>query len=189
MTSRKVNEELRVSLLNIKRILCEAGDKEICHLLDRIIQSPDKISALLDALSKKMKRGKKRKWESDLMYKKRRKWFLSFVSTKGEKLKAKDAEELARITKDWELSAEQIDALLAYSTLWNSYPGLFWYGGSPDKNVLRSCFNDLERMPFAARSRYRKQKKSKETKPEHKFKARTGVSSLSIALNDHETLA
>jgi hypothetical protein len=53
---------------------------------------------------------------------------------------------LARITKGWELSTAQTNALLACSTLWVSSPELFWHGGPPDRDVLRSCYNDLARM-------------------------------------------
>lgn len=115
-------------------------------MLDRIILSPDQIGALHDALNKRLRRRRKKEHEIESALNKRRHWFQNFLSKSGERLKQKDVEELSRITKGWDLSESQVNALLACSTLWTSCPGLFWYGGSPDQNVLRSCFSDLERM-------------------------------------------
>lgn len=114
-------------------------------MLDKIIQAPDQISALHDALSKRLNRRAK-KQETETAFNKRRDWFRNFASRGGERLNGKGADALARITKDWELSENQINALLAYSTVWANCPEVFWHGGPPEQDILRNCFNDLERM-------------------------------------------
>jgi hypothetical protein len=75
--------------------------------------------------------------------KERENWFLNFSSTKGKKLKSTTANALARLTRNWDLSKEQIENLLVCSVLWAKHPGLFWTGGPSDENITRRCYNDL----------------------------------------------
>lgn len=115
-------------------------------MLDKIIQSPDQIAALHTALGKRLQRRTGKDADTESALKKRQSWFRTFRSIDGQALRPEGADALACITKDWELCETQTNALLACSTLWASDPGLFWHGGQPDQVVLRSCYNDLERI-------------------------------------------
>ncbi|KAJ6003596.1 hypothetical protein N7522_006449 [Penicillium canescens] len=142
--SSQVDEDIRSSLLNISRLVREAGDTEISRVLESIIQRPDQIVALHEAFSKKLKC--KPKTDSELALNERENWFRNFSSIKGEKLKSKTAKTLAGLTRNWDLSTEQIEYLLVCSVLWAKSPGLFWTGAPPDGNITRRCYNDLEEI-------------------------------------------
>lgn len=115
-------------------------------MLDKIIRSPDQIVALHAALGERLQRRTGKKSDLESAIKQRQNWFGSFRSSDNEPLRPKAVDALARITRDWGLFETQTNALLACSTLWASDPGLFWHGGPPDQDVLRSCYNDLERI-------------------------------------------
>lgn len=81
-----------------------------------------------------LKRGKRKEQEVESALNKRRHWFQAFLPRSGERLDRKDIEEIARVTKGWDLSVSQVNVLLASSTLWASCPGLF--------RVIRSCYRE-----------------------------------------------
>lgn len=54
--------------------------------------------------------------------------------------------KLTKITRNWALTEERVEALLLCSVLWSRCPQLFWDGDIPDQNIFRRCFVDLERI-------------------------------------------
>lgn len=123
-------------------------------MLQRIIQRPDQIVALHEAFSKKLKR-KSKKPNSELALNECENWFRNFSSIKGEKLKSTTASALARLTKNWGLSTEQIEYLLVCSVLWAKSPALFWTGALREENITRRCYNDLNEIDELAPLRRR----------------------------------
>lgn len=114
-------------------------------MLQKIIQRPDQILALHEAFRKKLKR-KSKSLDSDLALNERENWFQRFSSVKGEKLKPTAASALARITRNWGLSTEQIEYLLVCSVLWTKSPDLFWTNALREENITRRCYNDLNEI-------------------------------------------
>lgn len=54
--------------------------------------------------------------------------------------------KLTSITRNWALSEEKVDSLASCSLLWLSCPALFWDGNNTNSDMIRHCFDDLERI-------------------------------------------
>jgi hypothetical protein len=110
--------------------------------LKQISESEDQLLSLHQALVKKLKRTSK----SDASLIERQTWFSNFISHDQKRLSDGKAKELASVTRRWALTPAEIECIEALAGVWAKYPSLFCEGQAPDKEVIRRCYNDLERM-------------------------------------------
>lgn len=108
--------------------------------MKQISASKNQLLSLHRALVKNLKKPSK----SDPSISERRTWFSNFISCSGNKLSQNEVEDLTAITKHWALGDTR--CLKACAELWAIRPHLFCDGETPDKDVVRRCYNDLERM-------------------------------------------
>ncbi|KAH1334291.1 hypothetical protein KXX16_005939 [Aspergillus fumigatus] len=138
----KLEQDIRTALSDLERLVRVAGSNEIGDHLRRILESPNQIAALHRAFSKRLKRSK----GSDTLSSEQHTFFTQFVSPDGGRLSDAQIHHLVSFTKFWELGEESVNDLKIRSLLWTARPELFWDGGTPDMNIIRRCYNDLERM-------------------------------------------
>ncbi|KAE8130870.1 hypothetical protein BDV38DRAFT_266025 [Aspergillus pseudotamarii] len=117
-----------------------AGDSAVSDHLKQISESENQLLSLHRALVKKIKTPPKR----DTSISERRTWFSNFISHDRKRLSDKDIDTLTSITKYWALSDTR--SLKVCAEIWATRPHSFCDGETPDNDVIRRCYNDLERM-------------------------------------------
>ncbi|KAL2786385.1 hypothetical protein BJX66DRAFT_32742 [Aspergillus keveii] len=126
----------------LERLVREAGYNDISARLKSILDSEDQILSLYNAFSRKLRKRKACNASSPGQFS----WFEGYTSPEGGTLSKKQVGNLARITARWELKDEDIRDLKICLLLWKLAPHIFCDGERADLNVIRRCYNDLERM-------------------------------------------
>nr|XP_001393299.2 hypothetical protein ANI_1_2598074 [Aspergillus niger CBS 513.88] len=144
MASSETLDELKQAISSkiseLEVLTRAAGDAAVSDHLKQISASKNQLLSLHRALVKNLKKPSK----SDPSISERRTWFSNFISCSGNKLSQNEVEDLTAITKHWALGDTR--CLKACAELWAIRPHLFCDGETPDKDVVRRCYNDLERM-------------------------------------------
>ncbi|KAF4232207.1 hypothetical protein CNMCM8980_005043 [Aspergillus fumigatiaffinis] len=139
---KNLNQAISSKILELESLTRAAGDAVVSDQLKHISQSEDQLLSLHRALVRKLGRPSR----TDGLISERRDWFSSFVSHDKSKLSNDQVRALASVTKHWALSSDDIGCLKTCADLWAACPYLFCDGGKPDKDVIRRCYNDLERI-------------------------------------------
>ncbi|PYH41001.1 uncharacterized protein BP01DRAFT_377375 [Aspergillus saccharolyticus JOP 1030-1] len=139
-SSNKLKQAISCKISELVALTRAAGDDAVSDYLKQISESDNQLLSLHRALVKRLRRRSK----PYTSISERQTWFSNFVSRKGERLSVDEAEALASLTKNWALV--DIECLKACAEIWTTCPQLFCDGVAPDKDIIRRCYHDLERM-------------------------------------------
>lgn len=139
-SSNNLKQAISSKISELEALTRAAGDAAVSDHLKQISESGNQLLSLHRALVKTLTRPSK----EDSSISERQTWFSNFISHNGKRLSDNEVEALTSITKHWALSDTR--CLTVCAELWARSPDLFCDGEKPDRDVIRRCYNDLERM-------------------------------------------